>query len=395
MNLRTSPLLLSFIAAAGLTLSACDKKTAVVETQTEVVVAQVSETEHTATIEFVGRLQAKEDIKIQAKVSGYLLEHPFKEGDNIHKGDKLFIIDPAPFAADLAGAQAKISQATANVDITTTNYKRAKRLIKTNAISQLDLDNLRADKLEADAGLKSAEASLKNAQLNLQYTTLVAPIDGRIGEKKYSLGDLVGPDAGALTTLVSIDPIQAVFQVNETLFYNVGQEQRQRVSEGKNKLEFTVKIRLSSGDIYPLEGKLDFVSNRVNTDTGTLTIRAEIPNPDGLLRPGQYVKVLVESLTPEKSVSVPAAAILSDQQGDFVFTVDETNTVHKHKVDLTGDSKGLQFIRSDQVKPGDQVIIAGIKKVRDGQTVKARSRDKPKSDTETAAKASTQAQAEK
>ncbi len=209
------------------------------------------------------------------------------------------------------------------------------------------------------------------------------------------MGDLVGPDAGALTTLVSIDPIQAVFQVNETLFYNVGQEQRQRVSEGKNKLEFTVKIRLSSGDIYPLEGKLDFVSNRVNTDTGTLTIRAEIPNPDGLLRPGQYVKVLVESLTPEKSVSVPAAAILSDQQGDFVFTVDETNTVHKHKVDLTGDSKGLQFIRSDQVKPGDQVIIAGIKKVRDGQTVKARSRDKPKSDTETAAKASTQAQAEK
>ena len=394
MKLRTTPLILSCLAAASLTLSACSEKAAPVASKTEVVVAEVTETEHISTIEFVGRLQAKEDIKIQAKVSGYLLEHPFKEGEDIKKGERLFVIDPAPFEADLAGAQAKIAQANANVDINTTNYNRAKRLIKTNAISQIDLDNLRAEKLTADASLKSAQAALKNAQLNLQYTILTAPIDGRIGEKIYSLGDLVGPEAGALTTLVSIDPIQAVFQVNEKLFYKVGDEQRQRVSEGKDKLEFTVKLRLSSGDIYPLEGKLDFVANRVDTDTGTLTVRAEIPNPDGNLRPGQYVKVLVESLTPERSLSVPMAAVLSDQQGDFIFTVDEADTVIKHKVDLTGESRSLQFISSNGVKVGDQVIIAGLKKVRDGQTVKARSSNKAKKQTDATTAAPKQGQAQ-
>lgn len=354
-------------------LTACEKKQVTVQ-QTEVITDIVSQAEHKPVREFVGRLQAKEDINIQAKVTGYLLEHNFIEGEEVKKGDLLFVIDPDQYIAELSGAKAQIAQAQANVDITGMNYKRGKKLIKTNAISQLDMDNLTAKKLEAEANLKAAEAALKNAELNLQHTRITAPIDGRIGEKKHSIGDLINPQAGTLTTLVKINPIQASFQVNEKLFYDVGEDQRLREARGEDRLTFTVKIRLSSNNIYPHEGKLDFVSNRIDTDTGTLRVRAEFPNPDGLLRPGQYVKVLVEAIQPETLLTVPQAAILSDQQGDFVFTVDNAGIVKKIKVVLLETSGAMQFIESDSLKVNDPVIIAGLQKVRNGQTVKARSK---------------------
>ncbi len=338
----------------------------------EVVVQAVTLEPYQPKSSYVGRLHAKDDVTIQAKVTGYLLSRDFREGDLVQQGDVLYTIDPAEYEAALARAEADLAAAQANLSNTERNYKRGRELLPKGAISEAEMDNLTATKLDAEANLKAAEAQIKSAQVNLDYTTIKAPITGRIGRTQLSPGDLVGPNSGDLTTLVSIDPIQALFQVSEAIYITT----RTRVGEGglpsvRDLRDIEVSLELTNGLIYPQVGRIDYFSNRIDENTGTLEARASIPNPDGVLVPGQYVRVVLQDTHLLEGLFIPQAAVQADQQGSFVLIVDSNSKVQRRNVDLS-DRLDENVLVNRGVDEGDQVIVRGLQQVRPGSTVKFR-----------------------
>ncbi|CAA0115337.1 Efflux pump periplasmic linker BepF [BD1-7 clade bacterium] len=367
-----SPVLTTLLATALVSLLSACSKPAPQAPPSIVTTEKVQTKPYQAVFEYVGRLQAVEDTSIQAQVTGYMKEFTFVEGDIIKKGDLLFVIDPAPFKAALANANAQVASAKANVEISTLNYNRGKALVKTGAISQSDFDTLTANRLEAEASLASASANVETANINLEWTRIEAPIDGRIGNKKYSIGDLISPTSGALTSIVSIDPIYAFFQINESTYLQLAQNAAKAEASGQKARTYTAGVKLTNGQVYPHEGEFDFVSNRIDADTDTLTVRATFPNPNGLLRPGQYVRVLVESNETEQQLTVPQSAIVSNQQGNFVYSVSQAGVVTANKVDLGTIDGERQFVKGSNLKDQQSVIVGGLQRVRPGQTVQVK-----------------------
>jgi membrane fusion protein (multidrug efflux system) len=321
---------------------------------------------------FVGRLHAQEDVMIQARVSGYMKSRDFREGQFVEAGQLLYEIEPAEFEAQLARAKADLAKAKANQAVAARNYKRGKELLPQGNISASEMDRLTAQKLEADAGIAAAEAQLKTAEVNLSYTRIIAPISGRIGRSEYSPGDLIGPNTGVLTTLVSIDPIQALFQISEATFVAASMGRLQGIrGTNLNDVDFSdleVSLELTNRQLYPQVGYIDYFSNRISEDTGTLEARALIPNPDGMLVPGQYVRVVLEQTTLAEAVFVPQAAVQVDQQGSFVLVVDSEQVVRRRNVELDDRIDDKVIVRQG-VEAGEQVIVRGLQQVRPGQTV--------------------------
>ena len=251
------------------------------------------------------------------------------------------------------------------------NYARGKELLPKGAISASEMDRIEATKLTADADLEGAKANLKAAEVNLGFTRIIAPIDGRIGSSQFSPGDLIGPESGTLTSLVSIDPMQALFQVSEQVFlgYRAMSEEYRARAEVPPKLE--VKLEMADKSTYSETGYIDYVSNRVDQNTGTIEARAEIPNPKGDLRPGQFVRVLLMTTFEVDTMMVPQSGVLADQQGNYVFVVGPDNKVIRTNIQV-GDRVGSQVVVSRGLNEGDTVVVQGVQKVRAGQTVKSR-----------------------
>lgn len=336
----------------------------------EVVVDRAESRVYKPSTSFVGRLQATDDVNIQAKIGGYLKSRDFTEGDLVEQGDMLFHIDPAQYEAALKQARAGLARALANQAVAVRNYKRGQDLLPKGAISISEMDRLQAAKLEADAEVKSAEAQVKAAEVDLSYTVISAPISGRIGRSKFSQGDLIGPDSGVLTTLVSQDPIKALFAVSESVYLANERRREQLALEGHSAEVSAVKVtlELSDGEIYPEVGYIDFLSNRIAEDTGTIEARASIPNKAGLLRPGQYVKVHLELPYTLEAILVPQTAVQVDQQGNFVMVVSAENIVERRNVTL-GDRLQDKVVVNDGVTEGERIVVRGLQKVRSGQTV--------------------------
>jgi membrane fusion protein (multidrug efflux system) len=335
---------------------------------TEVVVDEVSLEPYLPNTVFVGRLQAQVDVSIQAQVSGYLKARHFHEGDLIEQGTLLYELDPAQFQASLARAKADVSKAMAATAVANNNLVRGKELAPKGAISASELDKITATKLQADADLESARAQFKSAEVDLSYTRISAPISGRIGRSDFSIGDLIAPDSGQLTSLVSIDPVNAIFKVSEAVYLMHGKNRRQREQQGEDLSPMLVKLELSNRERYGLTGRLDYVANRIDETTGTIEARAVIPNPSGDLLPGQYVKVILELPNTIDTLMLPQAAVQADQQGNFVLVVDTNNTVVRHNVVL-GPRVAAKVIVEQGVDEGEQVIVRGLQKVRPGQRV--------------------------
>ena len=326
---------------------------------------------------FVGRLQAREDVVIQARVTSYMISRNFREGEFVEKGKLLYELDPAEYEAQLARARADLAKARAAQANAMQNYNRGKELLPKGAISDAEMDKLTAARLEADASIAGAEAQIKTAEVNLSFTRIIAPISGRIGSTQHHPGDLIGPNTGALTTLVSIDPIQALFQVPESVL--VSSAVVRGVNEGGGEPtadELEVSLELTNRMLYPLVGKIDYMSNRISESTGTLEARALIPNPNGLLLPGQYVRVILEQTTLVEAVFAPQAAVQVDQQGSFVLVVDANDTVQRRSVEL-GERRDDRVIVRLGLDEGEKVIVRGLQQVRPGQVVdyKALARD--------------------
>jgi membrane fusion protein (multidrug efflux system) len=339
----------------------------------EVVVAPVIVEPYRPKFSFVGRLNAKDDVTIEARVSGYLLTRDFREGEVVKAGDVLYTIDPSEYEAALARARADLAAATANQANADRAYRRGKDLLPRGAISQAEMDDLTARKLDADAGIKSAEAQIKSAEVNLGFTTIRAPISGRIGRTRHSPGDLVGPTTGTLTTLVSIDPIQALFRISEQAYIAsltfIG-DGTALEEEDTGNLE--VSLELTNGQFYPLVGSVDYLANRIDESTGTLEARAQIPNPGGVLVPGQYVQVVLQETRLLEGLFLPQAAVQADQQGSFVMVVNANYEVERRNVLLDRRVDDKVLVRQG-VEEGEEVIVLGLQQVRRGMTVKKKS----------------------
>lgn len=337
----------------------------------EVVVEAARLIDHHPRAAFVGRLQAEDDVNIQAQVSGYLLKRHFHEGETVEAGELLYEIDPAGFEAELAKAKAELASAKAAAAAAERNYSRGKQLLPKGAISEYEFDKLEAARLDSQAAVEAAQARVKAAEVDLSYTQIHAPISGRIGRSEFSAGDLVGPTSGTLTTLASIDPMQALFQVSESVYLASETRRRQYVAEQRGSgdlADIKVRIQLSDRSLYPHGGAIDYIANRVNQETGTIEARAAIPNPDGLLRPGQYVKVMLELPVTLPVVVVSQAAIQADQQGSFAMVVRSDNSIERRNVVL-GERIAETVIVNQGLEQGDRVVVRGLQKIRPDQTV--------------------------
>lgn len=338
----------------------------------EVVVAEATMEPFQPNTAFVGRLHAQDDVTIQARVSGYMVSRDFREGDFVQAGDLLYAIDSAEYQAQLARAEADLARSKATQAASQRNFKRGQELLPQGAISASEMDQLTAAKLEADADVLAARAQIKTAEVNLSYTEIHAPIAGRIGRSEFSPGDLIGPNSGPLTTLVSMDPIQALFQVSEAIYVGsittFGEPEGVQNPNDLSWDDIEVTLELTNRQFYPLVGKIDYFANRISDDTGTMEARALIPNPRGMLVPGQYVRVILERTELVEALFVPQASVQADQQGSFVLEVDAANTVVRHNVAL-GQRLDDKVLIQTGLDAGDQVIVRGLQLVRPGQVV--------------------------
>ncbi|AQA17784.1 hypothetical protein BST95_05605 [Halioglobus japonicus] len=320
--------------------------------------------------EFVGRLQAIDDVAIQAKVGGYVHSRDFREGEIVEAGAILYTLDASEYDAALARAQAGLAAAVANQANAERNYKRGMGLIPSGSISQSEMDDLTAKKLDADAQFESAQAEVTSAEVNLGYTTIRAPISGRIGRSIVSVGDLVGPSTGNLTTLVSIDPIEALFRVSESTYVAAMKQRFAEELDVEKLRSVEVTLELTNGLVYPEVGRIDYFANRVDQTTGTLEARALIPNPGSLLVPGQYVRVILHETELLEGLFIPQAAVQADQQGAFVMMVNAESEVVRRNVEL-GFRLDTNVLVLEGLVEGDVIIVRGLQLVRPGMTVKA------------------------
>jgi membrane fusion protein (multidrug efflux system) len=365
---------LLFIPAL-LTLFACTEEAPPVQV-VEVIVDQAKMVPYKPSASYVGRIQAPQDVKIQAKVTGYLKEWNFKEGDLIEKGTVLYEIDQAPYQANLSQARAHLSATKAAVTVSERNFSRGKELLPKGAISAAEMDEIEAKKLTAAADLEGAKAKVQAAEVDLAYTTIKAPIDGRIGRSQFSPGDLIGPDVGVLTSLVSTNPMQALFQVSEQVYLAYGALADKFRDRGEEPPKLQVKLEMADKTQYPEIGYVDYVANRIDQNTGTIEARAVVSNPEGALRPGQFVRVMLVSSLEVDTLMVAQSAVQADQQGNFVFTVGADNKIVRSNIGV-GDRVGADVVITKGLQAGVTVVVQGVQKVRVGQLVRTRDLDEP------------------
>ena len=299
-----------------------------------------------------------------ARVKGYLAAVLFTEGSTVKQGDALFDIDPATFAAAVQQAQGAVYRAQAAYANATLQRARADELVKTHTTSPADRDVKVAAQQSAQGDLITADANLKTAQIDLGYTHITAPISGRIGRSAVTIGNVVGPDTGPLTVIVSQDPIYVVFPVSQREFLKLEQAEQ---SVAVDKL--VVRLRFADDSVYDQAGKINFVDVQVDRATDTVVVRATFPNPKGNLVDGQLVRVTVESAQPKDQGVIPQSALIADQEGTYVFVAQDGRAVVKRI--RTGATVGPDIVVSSGLSGGEQVITEGLTALRPNAPVSA------------------------
>lgn len=321
----------------------------------------------TETGEFVGRVTAINKVDVVARVPGFIEERTFTEGQAVKTGDLLFRIEQATYKAAVEQQQANLAKAKAAEVNASLQLERGKELVRTNNIPLSTLDQRAADEATAKANVLEAQALLDQAEINLGYTEVRSPIDGKIGIAYFTVGNLVGPSSGKLATIVSQDPIYVIFQASERDVLNY----KRRVAESADKNpHVTVHIRLPNGADYPHAGLTNLLDVQVDPNTDTVAVRAQFPNPEGLLIPDGIVGVTVERGAPRSALVVPQAAVQLDQAGHYVLLVDSAKKVELRRV-TTGVEQGRDVVVTEGLKEGELVIVEGIQKVHPGQVVDA------------------------
>jgi membrane fusion protein, multidrug efflux system len=314
--------------------------------------------------EFVGITEAKEDVNIQARVSGYLVKQHVADGATVKKGDLLFELDKDTLEAEVSKAKAKLAADQAALDEATRNFGRGKELIGKGSISQVQMDQLLSKKLQAEAAIKSSQAALKSATLNFDYASIYAPIDGVLSQASVSVGDSITPST-VLASLVLTDPMYVSFEASERELIEYREKRQAEIAENGSATKARAKLKLSTGSLYDEQGEFDFLDNRIDNTTGTIKIRTVFPNPNGFLLPGQRATIIVESGAAKSALVIPQKAVQEDQAGKFVLVLAADQMVEKRPVTV-GNNEGVNVIVQDGLKEGEQVIIDGLQKVRIG-----------------------------
>ncbi|EGR0289411.1 multidrug efflux RND transporter periplasmic adaptor subunit VmeY [Vibrio parahaemolyticus] len=361
--------LVALMAATAILAGCGEANNAQRESQAPLVVTQdVTVIDYQPSKSYIGRIEAVEDTNITAQISGYLQARHFEEGQMVEKGQLLYSIEPSSFEAQVASAKAALAQAKASLKKAELDHQRGKNLLPRGSISQSEFDALTATLLGARAELEAANAQLKLAEVNLSYTQIRAPFSGRISDTKVSTGDLVSPSSGVLTTLVSLDPVHTSFSVSE----------RERLAMGMDRIKgdgsaesngVEVQLELENGQFFEHLGQLDFLGNRIDTKTGTIAMRALVPNPKHKLLPGQHIKINLRDKNTRDVIVVPRRAVQTDLEGDFVMVTAEGNVAERRNVEL-GPQVEQGIIIREGLEKGEAVITQGLQRVRNGVEVR-------------------------
>jgi membrane fusion protein (multidrug efflux system) len=351
------------------TLTACEKSAQLTAPPPEVVVATPVQRDVPVSIELVGQAQGSQDVEIRARVEGYLDSVNFKEGSVVKQGEVLYRIDPKPFQATVSQAKAELATANVRLDKTRNDVKRFTPLVKKQAISQQEMDNAQSAFDAAREQVEAAKAAVDTAQINLGYTTITAPTDGIVGFTRVKAGNLVGRGESTLLTTVSkVDPILFRVGISEAEYLTIAKGIDKSKSEAERRKALNIRLMLADNSEYEFPGEVDAVESNIDAATGTLAVQFRFPNPDRLLRPGQYGRVNVVMSTLKNAVLVPQSAVLEMQGIYQIAVVDAENkaTIRAVKV---GPRYEKFWTISEGLQPGEKIVVEGLQRVRNGMPV--------------------------
>lgn len=354
---RLLPLLLAAALATACSSNASDGADAM--PAPEVSVARVLEREVRQWDDFTGRVAAVETVELRPRVSGYVQRVAFEEGQLVRKGDLLFEIDPRPYRAALARAEAELVRARSEARLAAAQHERAQALVEARAISREELETRNAANAQGHAAVRAAEAAVAAARLDLQFTQVRAPIDGRAGRALVTVGNLAQADATVLTTVVSQDPVHVYFEADEQTWLRYSRD----AGSGRDGDGRVVRVGLAGEDGLPHAGTLDFIDNQVDPATGTIRARAVLRNPDGLFTPGLFARVQLAGAQQTRALLVDDKAVLTDQDRKYVWVLGEDDTAQRRDVELGRVIEdGLRVVRAG-LSPEDRVIVSGVQRV--------------------------------
>jgi membrane fusion protein, multidrug efflux system len=358
------------LVAALTFFTACSKPAtnALLNQPQEVLVMEVLQQDVPLVRQWIGSLDGSVNADIRARVTGHLISQNYKEGSVVQKGDLMFQIDPSTYQAALEQAKSSLAQAEANQLQTEQTEKRETELFEKNVESKQNRDNAVQSNSAAKAEVKAQQAAVRQAELNLAFTKITAPIVGVAGIANPGIGDLVGPsDAQPLTTISTVDPIKAYFRISEQDYLKLARKIESARATGE--IAPPVEIILADGSLYPVQGKFATIDREVDQQTGTIRIEALFANPNNILRPGQFVRVRVTVRNTQGALVVPQRAVNELQTSYEVAVVDGANRAEIRQVKV-GEKVGSLWVVEDGLKAGDRVVVEGMQKVHDGQVVK-------------------------
>jgi RND family efflux transporter MFP subunit len=367
-----------------LALTSCEKKTEHAEAPPppEVLVTDVVKADVPIVRQWVGTLNGSDNADIRARVTGYLQKRNYQEGSFVKEGDVLFEIDPRPFEASLAQAKSDLAQAQAIQAATEAQFERNEELFNKKVISVQEYENTRQLNLANVAKVDAAQAAIQTAQLNLDFTKIVAPFDGIAGISQAQIGDLVGPSGSTatLTTESKIDPIRLYFPISEREYREHSDLLRDAMNKPESERQATIEMLFADGTVYPQKGTFSFVNRQVDPTTGTILIAANFPNSDRTLRPGQFAvaRAAIENIP--GALLVPERALV-DLQGNYQLGVVGADNKADIRAVKIGPSYNRQAVVTEGLKEGEKVIVEGMQKVRPGMAVTPKPYEKPKADT--------------
>jgi membrane fusion protein, multidrug efflux system len=323
----------------------------------------------TESSEFLGRIEAVNRVAVVARVTAFLDKRSFAEGTEVKTGDLLYVLERGPFEADLKSKQAQVAQLQATLVNAKLTTDRAKTLLGGPAGQQSTYDAALANQQSLEAQIQAAQAQVDLSQINLNYTEIKSPIDGRIGRTSVTEGNVVTPTSGTLTTIVSQDPMYVTFPVSVREALGL----RQRYATRGGFKAVVIRIRLPDGRAYDKVGELNFVNNTIDQNTDTILLRGTIPNPKIAgdvreLTDNEFVNVLLEGVEPVEVLAIPRSAVLSDQQGDYVFVLGADNKAEQRRIKL-GQSTSTIAAVTEGLTEGEKVIVEGLQRVKPGQPV--------------------------
>jgi membrane fusion protein (multidrug efflux system) len=329
---------------------------------TAVAAFKVLEREINPESSFVAKVESKDTVGLRARVTGFLQERLFQEGDLVAEGQPLFILEKINFEANVRDAEANVQKAEAHAENAKSQYERTKTLFKTKDVSEAKLDEALATYESAKADVEQMKARLDLARQDLIYTEIIAPMTGKIGESKFSVGELIGPESGVLATLVTIDPMDVVFSISENQLMSL--QQQFDTAE-----EMDVTFYTSTGKAYGHKGQVSFVDVALDEAMNTLKFKASFPNPNNQLISGQYGRIVLKSLTPSNKILIPMRAVQRNLTDTYVYVITPEKTIEKRLIRTGMELDNFDVIVEEGLASGEEIVVEGFQKIAPGAKV--------------------------